>query len=97
MCKEVLLDDYISICMYLIQLQLIKTNVEKSILVPFESKTIKWWGSPPHTYASMNFINQALQAISQMRMKLRIVLMIFIHNGISWALQMENNMNGNLA
>ena len=38
-CKEVLLDDYISI--YLIQLQLIKTNVEKSILVSFESKTIK--------------------------------------------------------
>ena len=51
---------------------------------------------PPHTDASMNFINQELQAISQMRMKLRIVLMIFIHNGISWALQMENNMNGNL-
>ena len=25
-----------------------------------------------------------------MSMKLRIVLMIFIHNGISWALQMEN-------
>ena len=25
-----------------------------------------------------------------MSMNLRIVLMIFIHNGISWALQMEN-------